>query len=125
LEGGCIWIAGGREGRNPFPGELIAGALPRGTAAQQINGGIVDEPEEKRPLLADALQQAFIAGELEEDFLEQIAGVRLVPREVQEKGMERLGVFVIEPSDVQAGGHFHNDAPERGICLGCFPGIVV
>jgi hypothetical protein len=60
------------------------------------------------------------AGELHKNFLEQIARIRLVAGEIQEKGMERLCVFVVEPFDVQSGGHFHNDAPGGGICLAEF-----
>jgi len=68
----------------------------------------VREPDEKRALLADAGQQLRFAGELDEKFLEQVARVRLVAREIQEKGEQRLRVCVVEPCDVQAGG---------GICL--------
>ena len=57
------------------------------------------------------------ARQFDKNFLEQIARVRLVAREIQEKGIERLGVFIVKPCDVQSGGHFHNDAPGGGICL--------
>ena len=51
------------------------------------------EPDEKGAFVADTGEQFWLARELDEDFLEQIARVRLVAGEIQEKGMERLRVF--------------------------------
>ena len=103
---GLIRIARRREGRNHLPGKILPRPLAGAPAAQPVNCGIVGQPEEKSPLLADAAQQVFIVGKFDEYFLEQIAGIRLIPRQVQKEGMERLRVFVVEPCDVQIGGHF-------------------
>ena len=58
------------------------------------------EPDEKGAFLADAGEQFRFARELDENFLEQIARVGLVAREIQQKGKKRLGVLVVKPFDV-------------------------
>ena len=58
------------------------------------------------------------AREFDEDFLQQIPRVRLVAGEVQEKGIEWLAVFVVEPGEFRFAPHgCPNDAPGGGICL--------
>ena len=59
------------------------------------------EPDEKGAFLADAGEQFRFAREFDENFLEQIARVGLVAREIEQKGVKRLRVFVVEPFDVR------------------------
>jgi hypothetical protein len=75
------------------------------------------KPDEQSALLADAIEQSGVAREFDENFLEQITRVRLVPCEIDEKGIKRLGVFAVKPYNFISTGHFHNDARAEGICL--------
>ncbi len=110
-----IRIARRRERRNDFGGEIflrpLARAAPR--AIKSIAALCASRMRKARSSRTPA-QQIRFAGELDENFLKQIARVGLVAGEVQEKGIKRLRVLVVEPFDVQAGGHVHNDAPARG-----------
>jgi hypothetical protein len=99
-----VRIAGRREGRNDFGGELFAGLVARAAPADQINRRVVRQPDEKRAFVAHASQQFRVAGEFDENVLEQVARVGLVAGQVQEKGIKRLGVLVVEPFDFQSAG---------------------
>ena len=63
------------------------------------------QPDEKRAFVADAGQQFRVAGEFDENFLEQVARVGLVAGQIQEKGKKRLGVLVVEPFEFRSAPH--------------------
>jgi hypothetical protein len=71
-------------------------ARARAAAADEVYGEIVGQADEKGPFLAHAVQQTFIAGEFDEQFLEQIAGIGLVAGEIEQKGKQRLSMFMVK-----------------------------
>jgi hypothetical protein len=56
----------------------------------------VRQPEQKAAFVADVVQRFGLSGELDEQFLEQVARVRLVSGQVEEKGEQSLGVVVVQ-----------------------------
>ena len=101
-EGLFVRIAGRGERRNAFGGELVAGFVTRAAPPDQINRRVVRQPDEKRALVAHTGQQVRVAGEFDENVLEQVAGVGFVAGQVQEKSVKRLGVLVVEPFEVES-----------------------
>ena len=97
-----IRIARRRKRRDDFGGELFAGFVARAAPPDQINRRIVRQPDEKRAFVAHASQQFRVAGEFDENVLEQVARVRLFAGQVQEKGIKRLSVLVVEPSEIRS-----------------------
>jgi hypothetical protein len=77
----------------------------RAPAAHQINGCIVAKPEQKGALVPDTIEQSRLARQLDEQFLNDVASVSLVPRKVQQKGEEGLGVNVVEAFEIKFGRH--------------------
>ena len=97
-----VRVAGRRKRRNDFGGEMFAGFVARAAPADQINRRVVRQPDEKRAFVADAGQQIRVAGEFDENVLEQVARVGFVAGEIQEKGIKRLGVLVVEPFEFES-----------------------
>jgi hypothetical protein len=68
----------------------------------------VRQPDEKRPFVPHAGQQFRVAGDFDKKLLEQVAGVGFMAGQIQEKGIKRLGVPVVEPFEF---GPAPNDLP--------------
>lgn len=117
-EGVRIRIGGTLELAGDFRGEFIDDAAFAGVAADEVDGLIVRETEEESAIIANAREVLGLPGELDEEFLEDVFGVRLAPGEVQEKGMQRPGVLVIKPLDALQIRHAHlADVDTRKVCL--------
>jgi hypothetical protein len=93
------------EGADRFGCELFVAFLARAPAAHQINGRIVAKPEQKGALVSHSVQESRLARQLDEQFLNHIASVGFVPRKVQQKGEEGLGVNVVEAFEIKFGRH--------------------
>jgi hypothetical protein len=63
----------------------------------QVNRRIVRQPEKKASFIASATEQFGLPGELDKNFLKQIARVEFVAHEVQKKSEQRLGVVIVKP----------------------------
>src|SRR5258708_1488820 len=91
----------------------------RAAAAHQVNGGIMGEPDEESPLVADAGEQVRLPGEFYKNVLQEVVCVVLVPRQTQQEAEQSLGVVVIKSLQIKVCRHrFHLiDASRRRICL--------
>ncbi len=112
-----VGVARPCEGGRYFNGKIFLRSFSRAAPAHQINRCITREPDEKRAFITDPIQQLRLASEFDENFLKQVARVSVIAREVQEKGIKRLRVPVVEPFDFGSAPHFLNDARGGGICL--------
>src|SRR5262249_44913325 len=102
-EGGFIGVSGGSENGQGFGGEVFGGLVTGGAAADEVDSGIMGEADEEMAFVAGVFQEVGLAGELDEDLLEEVAGIVFVAGEIEQEGKQRLGVLVVQPFDV--GGH--------------------
>jgi hypothetical protein len=66
------------------------------------NGGTSNNERRTSNIEPSAFVGERVAGELDENVLEQVARVGLVAGQIQEKDIKRLGVPVVEPSEVES-----------------------
>src|SRR5262245_38227118 len=76
-----------------------------GGAPEEVDGRVVGQPEEEGAHLADAVEQAGLAGQLDEKVLEQVARVGFVAGEVQEIAKDGLSVLVIDFGQIKVVEH--------------------
>src|SRR5688572_6142739 len=93
--------------------------LARAAAAHEINGRVVSQTNQESALLPRAAKQIRLAGNLDENLLKQVARILLVPRKIQEKREQSLGVVIVQPLKLRITRHRFclNDAPRFPICL--------
>lgn len=96
-EGGFVGVVGRGEGGELFRAELLVVFGARAAAAHQVNRGIVGEAQEKGAFVAGVGEQIGLAGEFDENFLEDVARVGFVAGEIQKEREQRWRVFVVEP----------------------------
>ena len=77
------------------------------------------QADQEGALVLRAVQQVGPLRELDENVLEQIAGVALITGEVQQKSEQRLGVVIVQPFKLEVSRHrsITNDASGWLICL--------
>jgi hypothetical protein len=109
-------------GRQRFPESAFVGVISRSergvlgsklfvmfaasaTAAQQIDRGIVSQPQQKRPTISHTTKQSRLSGKFDEYLLENVARVVFVPRGIEHEDEQCLCVFVIKPLYINAGRH--------------------
>ena len=91
----------------------------RTSAAEEIKRGVVCETEQKGARIFDAVEQAGPAGELDEHLLQQVAGVGLVARELEQKAEQRRRVRVVEAGEIGGGRHWEKTRQRRRfVCFG-------
>ena len=100
-----IRIVSGSERRKLLGGKVFLGAVAAGTAAHEVHSSVVCEADEESPFIPHPGEVNRLTGEPNKNFLQHIAGIRLIAREVQEKGKKGLRVLVVEPFDIRAAGH--------------------
>src|ERR1035438_8160657 len=82
-ESALVGRSRGREDREGFTGQLLVVLLPRAAPAEQAYGQVMRQPQQEAPLVAHAVEQRRLFGQLDEQLLEQIARIRLVPGEIE------------------------------------------
>lgn len=74
-------------------------------AAQQIDGGIVGQAQQKRPAVPHTAKQSRLPGKFDEYLLQNVARVVLVAGEIEQEYEQCLCVFVIKPLYINDGRH--------------------
>jgi hypothetical protein len=96
----------------------VRNLFARRAAADQVDGEIMGQAQQKGSLIANAFQHRRTLGNFNEDLLQQISGVRLVAGQVQQERKKSLRVVVIQPLEISTPRHLYpNDALQVGNCL--------
>ena len=103
----CLFVGiGGRgEQRGGVRGKLVVVFLSCGAAAEGVNGEIMGEADEKSTFLEHAIEQAGLPGELDEKFLQQIAGIGFVAGEIEQEREQGLGMGIVKAFEIKGSQH--------------------
>ncbi len=83
------------ENSEGLAGQLLVMLLPGASSPDQVNGQVMGQPQQEGPFVPHALEQVRAFGQFSKYLLEQVARVRFVPREIEQKREHALRVFVV------------------------------
>ena len=84
--------------------EFLVVLFASATPANEVNGRIMREPDEKCPLIPRAAHQIRTTRQPDKNLLQKIPSILLVPGKIQQKREQSLGVVVVESLDSKSAG---------------------